>query len=128
MWVGPLERLLRFSTLCCDSVLALSLWYKQAPKSTYRKYRFAVLSFLRTAAVLAHTQIHPSTTLLPYASRMWEKVPGPQLAKRTAHVGLGTMLLSWYYIVCTASGNSYTYSRWHCSYFRPTGYFEDAHL
>ena len=37
-----------------DSVSTLSLWYKQAPKSSYKKCRFtAFLRCLRTAAVLA---------------------------------------------------------------------------
>ena len=51
-------------------VSALGLWHKRAPKSSCKKYRFAAfLRCLRTAAVLAHTNIHPSTSLLPYASR-----------------------------------------------------------
>ena len=47
-----------------DSVAALSLWYKQALKTSYKKYRFAaLLCCLRTAAVLAQTKIQASTTL-----------------------------------------------------------------
>ena len=44
------------------NVSALSLWYKQAPKSSYKKCRFtAFLHCLRTAAVFAHAKIDPST-------------------------------------------------------------------
>ena len=40
-----------------DSVSALSLWYKWALKSSYKKCRFiAFLRCLRTAAVLAHAR------------------------------------------------------------------------
>ena len=57
-----------------DSISALSLWYKRAPKSNYKNCRFAAfLRCLRTTAVLAHTKIHPSTFFLPYASHTWKK-------------------------------------------------------
>ena len=53
-----------------DSVSTLSLWYKRAPKSSYKKCRFAAfLCFLKTAAVFAHAKFYPSTTLVPSASR-----------------------------------------------------------
>ena len=53
-----------------DIVSALGLWYKWAPKSSYKKYRFAAfLRCLRTAAVLTHAKIHLSNIFLPYASR-----------------------------------------------------------
>ena len=43
-----------------DSVSALSLRYKQAQKSSYKKCRFtAFLCCLRTAAVLTHTKLLP---------------------------------------------------------------------
>ena len=42
----------------CWSVSALSLWYKRAPKCSYKKCRFtAFLCYPRTAAVLTHVQI-----------------------------------------------------------------------
>ena len=45
-----------------DIVSVLGLCHKRAPKSSYKKYRFAAfLRCLRTAAVLAHANIHPST-------------------------------------------------------------------
>ena len=38
---GPLKRWVPFAG---DIVSVLSLWYKRAPKSSYKKYRFALLS------------------------------------------------------------------------------------
>ena len=44
-------------------VSALGLWHKRAPKSSCKKYRLAAFyRCLRTAAVLAHTKIHPSAS------------------------------------------------------------------
>ena len=58
-----------YSKDCCaslpfagDSVSALSLWYKRAPKSSYKKYRFAAfLRCLRTVTVLGHAKFYPSS-------------------------------------------------------------------
>ena len=57
-----------------DIVSALSLGYKRAPKSSYKKCRFtAFLCCLRTTAVLAHAKID--------LSYLHVNVPGPQLVK-----------------------------------------------
>ena len=54
-----------------DIISALSLWYKRAPKSSYKKCRFAAfLRCLRTTAVLTKAKLHLSTTLLPYMSHV----------------------------------------------------------
>ena len=55
---GLLERQLHFSVpFAGDIVSALGLWHKQATKSSYKKYRFAVfLRCLRTVVVFAHAK------------------------------------------------------------------------
>ena len=48
-----------------------SYFYPLHSLTPNKKYRFtAFLRCLRIAAVLVHAKIHPSTTLLPYVSRM----------------------------------------------------------
>ena len=63
-------------------VSAFGVWYKRAPKSSCKKYRFAAfLRCLRTAAVLAYANIHPSIYL---EARLGLPSPRPSYPTRHA--------------------------------------------
>ena len=83
-----------------DSVSVLSLWHKRAPKSSYKKCRFAAfLRCVRTAAGLAHAKIHLRITHMtrPTASKV-KHTCGPGNKARIAVGGFRERSVSMLYL------------------------------